>query len=144
MSKKHADKGALQTTLGKVRGLGSAKDGTHHWWMQRVTGMALIPLTAFFLVNFNKLIHPNYSEIVLSFVAYPPVTLALAAFIICAFYHAYLGIQVIIEDYVHGAGCKTALLVGNKLFFAGLALTALYLLILVAAPNAEWSLRNHA
>lgn len=143
MSKHPSQKGALQTSLGKVRGLGSAKDGTHHWWMQRVTGMALVPLTAFFLFNFNKLIHPNYNEIVISFIAYPPVTLALAAFIICAFYHAYLGIQVIIEDYVHSHGCKTALLLFNKYFFAGLALTALYLLILIATPNAEWAMRNH-
>ncbi len=139
---KHAQKGAMQTPLGKVRGMGSAKDGTHHWWMQRVTGMALIPLTAFFLLNFSKLIHPNYNEIVISFIAHPGVTIALAAFIICAYYHAYLGIQVIIEDYVHGHGCKAAMLVFNKLFFGGLALASLYFLILIAAPNAEWAMRN--
>lgn len=142
MSKSHAQKGALQTPLAKVRGLGSAKDGTHHWWMQRVTGIALIPLTVFFLYNLDKLIHPNYNEIVISFIAYPGVTVALAAFIICAFYHAYLGIQVIVEDYVHSHGCKTALLLFNKFFFAGLGLIALYLLILIAGPNAEWALRN--
>ncbi len=142
MSKTHAEKGALQTPLAKVRGLGSAKDGTHHWWMQRVTGIALIPLTVFFLYNLDKLIHPNYSEIVISFIAYPGVTIALAAFIICAFYHAYLGIQVVVEDYVHGHGSKAVLLLINKFFFAGLGLTALYLLILIAGPNAEWALRN--
>lgn len=142
MSKPHSSKGALQTSLGKVRGLGSAKDGTHHWWMQRVTGMALVPLTVFFLYNLDKLIHPNYSEIVINFIAHPGVTVALAAFIICAYYHAYLGIQVIVEDYVHSHGCKTAMLLANKFFFAALGLTSLYLLVLIASPNAEWAMRN--
>lgn len=142
MSTTPNSKGALQSPLGKARGLGSAKSGTHHWWMQRVTGMALVPLTAFFLYNLDKLIHPNYSEIVISFIAHPGVTIALAAFIICAFYHAYLGIQVIVEDYVHSHARKLVLLLANKFFFAALGLIALYLLILICAPSAEWALRN--
>lgn len=142
MSKTHSSKGALQTPLGRVRGLGSAKDGTHHWWMQRVTGIALIPLTVFFLYNLDKLIHPDYNQIVISFIAYPGVTVALAAFIICAYYHAYLGIQVIVEDYVHSHGSKMAMLLLNKFFFGALGLISLYLLILIAGPNAEWALRN--
>ena len=137
------DKGAFQSTLGKVRGLGSAKNGSHYWWMQRVTGIILVPLTAFFLYHLDKLIHPDYNNIVISFIAQPGVTVALAAFIICAYYHAYVGIQTVMEDYIHHHGLRVTLIMINKYVFGALILLSLYLLVLIAAPNAEWAMRNH-
>ena len=129
---------SLKTPLGRVRGLGAAKGGTHHWWMQRVTGMALIPLAGFFLFNLDKLIHPVYSTMMV-FLANPPVTIALILFILCAYYHAFLGIQVIIEDYVHGALAKNSLRIFNKFFFLALTVCAIYATLLIGFNFADYA-----
>lgn len=129
---------SLKTPLGRVRGMGSAKSGTHHWWMQRVTGIALIPLAGFFLFNLDQLIHPVYSSMMM-FLAEPPVTIALILFILCAYYHAWLGIQVIIEDYVHGITAKNIALLLNKFFFAALTVCAIYATLLIGFNFADYA-----
>jgi succinate dehydrogenase / fumarate reductase membrane anchor subunit len=90
----------LRTPLGRARGLGSAKDGVHHWWMQRLTAVALALLTPWFLWLVLTLPATNLAS-VHSVLRLPHNALFLLAFVIALFWHARLGLQVVIEDYVH-------------------------------------------
>ncbi|MDA5192736.1 succinate dehydrogenase, hydrophobic membrane anchor protein [Govanella unica] len=96
---------SLRTALGRVRGLGSAKDGTHHWWMQRVTAVALIPLTVWIVASLVALVGADY-ETVRTWMAMPLVAILFILFLATGLYHLRLGIQVVIEDYVHSEGVK--------------------------------------
>lgn len=100
---------SLRTPLGKVRGLGSAKDGTHHWWMQRVTAVALIPLSVWFVASLIGLVGADY-ETARAWLQQPLVAVLMILFIAVALYHLKLGLQVVIEDYVHSEGRKIAAL----------------------------------
>ncbi len=91
---------SLQSPIGRVRGLGSAKDGTHHWWLQRLTAVALVPLTIYFLWLLLTLVGADQSE-AQALLAKPRNAALLAAFVIALFWHAQLGLQVVIEDYIH-------------------------------------------
>jgi len=106
----------IRTPLGHARGLGSAKDGTHHWWMQRVTAVALVPLSLYWLSCLKCMTTPDYG-VFIGWLGDPFVSIAALLFIFAAFYHAMLGVQVIIEDYIHAEGCKVACLLLNKLAF---------------------------
>lgn len=101
---------SLRTPLGNARGLGSAKEGVGHWWHQRLTGIALAPLSILFVALVLCLINADYSE-VRAAVAHPVVAVLLMSFVICLFYHGQLGLQVIIEDYVHHRATEITLLV---------------------------------
>jgi len=97
---------SLQSPLGRVLGLGSAKDGTGHWWAQRVSAVALIPLTLWFMFSLLALPALDYTtvRVWLSF----PLSGFLALLLVAVLtYHSYLGITEVIEDYVHSAGVKT-------------------------------------
>ncbi len=118
----------MQSDLGKVRGLGSAKSGTHHWWMQRVTAVALIPLVAWLLVSITGLAGADHATVT-SWVAHPVTTTLLVLFLFAGFYHMKLGGQVVIEDYVHSEGKKIAALLALN-FFAIVAGTAAILSVL--------------
>ena len=113
-----------RSPLAKVRGLGSAKAGTFHWWMQRVTAVALIPLS-FWLITFLDLsLNAPYQKTVEWLVA-PVNTVCITAWIIAVFYHAALGLQVVIEDYIAAEGVKIVAVWTVNLSFLLLALTAL-------------------
>jgi succinate dehydrogenase / fumarate reductase membrane anchor subunit len=105
----------MRTPLGRVRGLGSAREGTGHFWRQRLTAIANIPLTLFFIGFLISLNGAGYAE-TRSAISNPFVALVLFLFIISGLIHMRLGMQVIIEDYIHGEGGKLALLVLNTLF----------------------------
>jgi succinate dehydrogenase / fumarate reductase membrane anchor subunit len=95
----------LRSPLGKVRGLGSAKNGTHHWWMQKVTAVALIPLTIWFVSSVIQMTQADYTTVV-KWMSSPVVAVLLALFIVTGLYHLKLGLQVVIEDYIHSEGQK--------------------------------------
>ncbi len=97
---------SLRTPLGRVRGLGSAKSGTHHWWMQKVTAVALIPLTVWFVASMVQMTHATF-EVALNWLSSPIPAILMILFVTTGLYHLKLGLQVIIEDYVHGEGAKT-------------------------------------
>ena len=110
-----------RSRLGIARGLGSAKDGTHHWMMQRVTAFALIPLTIWFVGSIMSVIGVH-ELMVLEFLSKPVNTMLMGLFIIFMLHHGQLGMQVVIEDYVHHEGAKIFALLMIKLitFFMGL------------------------
>lgn len=97
----------MKTPLAKVRGLGSAKDGTHHWWLQRVTAIANIPLVIFMVISFVGNVGKSHAEWV-AWVKQPFASVLLILFIANFVYHMRLGLQVFIEDYVHDHGTKIA------------------------------------
>lgn len=101
---------SLRTPLGSARGLGSAKEGVGHWWHQRLTAIALAPLSILFVGLVLCLINADYSE-VRATVAHPVVAVLLMSFVVCLFYHGQLGLQVIIEDYVHHRATEITLLI---------------------------------
>ncbi len=98
---------SLRSPLGRALGLGSAKSGTGHWWAQRTSALALIPLTLWFLLSLLLLPNLNY-DLVRAWLARPLCGLLAALLIISLSYHSYLGTVVVVEDYVHGPGAKLA------------------------------------
>ena len=102
----------LRDPIARVRGLGSAKSGTHHWIVQRLTAIGLVPLALWFLWSVLGIIGGEYAD-ARSFVAQPWNAGFLAAFVILLFYHAKLGIQVVVEDYVHTKPMEVLLHVVN-------------------------------
>ena len=115
---------SLNTPLKKVRGLGSAKDGTAHWWAQRVTAVLLVPLCFWFVSSLLNHVVGKDRQAVAEWFSSPVVAICWLVLLTAAFYHAKLGMQVIIEDYVHTPCKKTALLIGNILFFSILTIVS--------------------
>jgi succinate dehydrogenase / fumarate reductase membrane anchor subunit len=92
-----------RTPLARAKGLGSAKSGTGHWWMQRVTAVALVPLS-FWLIKFLGLSLTAPYQQTVDWLASPVNSICIIAWVIAVFYHAALGLQVVIEDYVAPEG----------------------------------------
>lgn len=104
----------MRTPLGRVRGLGSAKEGTGHFWHQRLTGAALAVLAILFVILVIVLAGKPYPEVV-AILANPFVALLMVLMIGTGVWHMKLGMQIIIEDYLHG-GLKIVALVANMFF----------------------------
>src|ERR1700739_1025545 len=97
----------MGSPLGRAIGLGSAKEGVEHWWRQRVSALALVPLTLWFVVAVIGLVGPD-NAVFIAWVRNPMVALFLVLLLVATFYHAALGLQVVIEDYVHGEAMRLA------------------------------------
>lgn len=121
----------LRTLLGRVRGLGSAKEGTHHWWLQRVTAIALVPLAIWFVAMVIAVTGSSYAD-ARATLAHPWNAVLLISTIIAAFYHAALGMQVVYEDYIHGHGLKIALDLGTKIILFALGVASILAVIKIA------------
>ena len=111
---------SLRTPLGKVKGLGSAKEGTKHWWYQRLTAIALVPLSLWFAVSVMTYASADYQS-ALEWMSSPIIARLFLMLIVALFYHAQLGLQVVIEDYVHEEWLKIGALIAMKFACVGLA-----------------------
>jgi succinate dehydrogenase / fumarate reductase membrane anchor subunit len=103
----------LRSPLSHARGLGSAKEGAHHWWLQRLTAVALVPLVLWFAISMVWVARADYDTVV-HWIGNPFNTAMLVLFLFASFYHATLGLQVVIEDYVHEEGAKIIALIVMK------------------------------
>jgi len=112
---------SLQSPLARVRGLGSARQGSHHWWMQRISAIVLVPLCIWFVISILQLSSMGYAEVRV-WMADPLSSVLLVMMLFALYYHAWLGVQVVIEDYIDSEWQKIAcvLLVKFLALFAGL------------------------
>ena len=121
----------FQTPLKRVNGLGSAKSGTRHFIVQRVTAVALVPLCLWAIFLALALMHADYAQ-ARAILHHPFAAVWLSAFVIAGFWHAQLGLQVVIEDYVHTPWLEIASQLAVKFFcFAG-ALTSVFAIVRIA------------
>ncbi len=119
---------SLRSPLGRVLGLGTAKDGTGHWWGQRVSGAALAILGLWFAWSIATL--PAYGhETAVAFIGQPINAVLLLLLTATMAYHSFLGVQVVIEDYVHGHGLKVAALVLSRFAHVFLAVAAVFAIL---------------
>ena len=121
---------SFQSPLGKVLGHGSAKAGADHWLVQRLTAIGLVPLGLWFVFSVASLQHGNYGSIA-AWVAEPLNAILLILLVVTLVYHAMLGVQVIIEDYVHGALGTLALIV-SRFVHAILAVAGIYSVVVTS------------
>ncbi|MEX0343417.1 MAG: succinate dehydrogenase, hydrophobic membrane anchor protein [Rhizobiaceae bacterium] len=121
----------LRTPLGKVLGSGSAKEGTEHFWRQRLTAIANVPLVLFFVGLLISMTGADY-ESVTGVLANPLVAILMILMVGSALYHMRLGMQVVIEDYVHGEGMKISLLILNSFFTVAVGAACVFSLLKLA------------
>lgn len=114
---------SMRTPLGKVLGLGSAKEGTDHFWRQRLTAVANIPLTLFLVWLIVSLFGKSH-QTVIDTLSSPFIAIGLLLTMASMLYHMRLGMQTIIEDYIHGEGLKILLLMGNTFFTIAIGMSA--------------------
>ncbi len=122
---------SLRSPLGRVRGLGAAGEGVGHWWMQRVTAIALLPLTAWFAVSLLSHALQSYDEM-RGWLGQPWVAVLTVLLAFTLAWHSQLGVQVVVEDYVHGKGAKTTLLLLSTFVHVAAAVAAIFAVLRMA------------
>jgi len=123
--------GKMSTPLGRVRGLGAAKSGTRHFWHQRLTAVANVPLTIAFVLIVVMLLGRNHAAVV-QILGSPLVAVIMLLFIFSITMHMRIGMQVIIEDYVHDEGTKLVLLMANTFFVVAVALASAFAILMLS------------
>ena len=118
----------MSTPLKHVRGLGAAKSGTEHFWRQRLTAVANVPLTIAVIVIIVGLLGRNHAAVV-QILGSTAVAITMLLFIISSVYHMWLGMQVIIEDYVHDENWKLVILMLNTFFSFAVGLAAVFAIL---------------
>ena len=126
-----AAKNSMRSALGRVRHLGSAKEGVQHWWAQRLTALALVPLTIWFVASVAYLAGADHAAFT-GWIARPYNALLMIVLLAAGFHHAQLGLQVVIEDYVHGEGVKLVSLIVVKFAALLLALAGIFAVLKIA------------
>jgi succinate dehydrogenase / fumarate reductase membrane anchor subunit len=118
----------MRTPLGRVRGLGSARSGTEHFWMQRVTAVANVPLSLFVVGLIITTAGSNYAAVKAT-LGSPLVAIPLILFVVSATWHMRLGMQMIIEDYVPAEGTKVVLLLANTFFSVAVGMGCVFAIL---------------
>jgi succinate dehydrogenase / fumarate reductase membrane anchor subunit len=119
------------TDRSRVQGLGTAKEGTGHWWSQRITAIAMVPLTLLFIFPFVRSLGADHATVVATY-SDPFHAIVAILFIAVTFYHLQQGLQVVIEDYVHGKAARTAALLANTLLTWAFGLTGVFAVARIA------------
>ena len=122
---------SLQTPLHRVEGLGSAKAGTAEFWRQRVTAVALVPLSIWFVWSALSLVGAEQSAVT-AFLGAPLNAVLMLLFLFAALYHMAIGMQIIVEDYVHQPGLKILLVILNRFFALGVGVATGFALLGIA------------
>lgn len=122
---------SIRTPLGRARGLGSSQSGTGHWWAQRVSAIALIPLVVWFVISMIVVTGADH-ETALAFIGSPFNAVLLTLLIVATFYHGQLGLQVVIEDYIHTKWLEITLILAVKGGAIFLGVTSVYAVIAIA------------
>jgi len=118
----------LRTPLARVRHLGAAHSGTRHFWHQRLTSVALVPLSIAVIFLIVSLLGRNHAAVV-QILGSSPVAITMLLFILAAVYHMWLGMQVIVEDYVHDELIKLVTLMANTFFCVAVGMTASFAIL---------------
>ena len=121
----------MRSSLGRARGLGSAREGVEHWWVQRVTAAVLIPLTLWFAASLIALTRGDYNTFI-DWLSAPLVTILMILLLISLFHHMALGLRVIVEDYVHSNWAKIPTVVAIRLTCFALAVTGIFATLRIA------------
>jgi succinate dehydrogenase / fumarate reductase membrane anchor subunit len=121
--------------LNRVLGLGSAKSGGAHWWMQRITAVALVPLGLWFALSLLAMPDFEYTTVI-AWLQRPMSSILLILTVLAVSYHSYLGLQVVIEDYVQTASLKILALLASTFAHFGLSVAALFAILKVAFAPA--------
>jgi succinate dehydrogenase / fumarate reductase, membrane anchor subunit len=122
---------SLRSPLGRVLGAGSARDGTGHWWAQRVSAVALIPLTLWFFWSLLLLPNLDYAT-VRTWLAVPVSALLAVLLVAVTAYHSYLGTNVVVEDYVHAHAAKLFVLVSLRFVYVLCAGAGIFAILRIA------------
>lgn len=122
---------SLRTPVARARGLGSAKEGLHHWWVQRVSAVALIPLTIWFVASVVGLAGADHAAVA-AWIGNPIVAVLMVLLVAAALYHAQLGMQVVYEDYIHTHWLKITADVGTKLVSLVLGVATIFAILKIA------------
>jgi succinate dehydrogenase / fumarate reductase, membrane anchor subunit len=122
-----------RTPIARARGLGAAGSGFSHWWVERVTGVALVPLTVWFVLSVMAYGGREHAQVT-AWIAAPPTLAPMVLLLISAFWHAALGLQVIVEDYVH-SGAKVWVLLAVRFACFALAVAGLVALFRIAVTS---------
>ena len=126
----------MRSPLGRAIGLGSAKEGVEHWWLQRITAVALVPLSLWFVIAIIRLVGAD-SDGVRDWVGNPLPAIMLVLLLIATFYHAALGLQVVIEDYIHAELTKLGLVVIVRLGCFALAVAGMFAVLSMAVATSS-------
>ena len=115
----------MRSPLRRAQGLGSAREGVEHWWIQRVTAAALIPLTLWFTASLIALTGSDYNNFI-AWVRAPFATILMVLLLIALFHHISLGLRVVVEDYVHSDGVKIPVVAAIRLACFALAIAGIF------------------
>ncbi|MBO0738973.1 MAG: succinate dehydrogenase, hydrophobic membrane anchor protein [Alphaproteobacteria bacterium] len=125
----------MRSPLGRAIGLGSAKEGVEHWWVQRLTAVALVPLTLWFVIALVGSIGADL-ESVQNWIGRPLPAILLVLLLIATFYHMSLGLQVVVEDYVHAEFAKLGLIIAVRLFCFAFAVAGIFAVLSIAVGTS--------
>jgi len=121
----------METPIGRVRGLGSARSGTHHWWLERLTSVSTLLLFVWFLVALLRLPSLDH-DTVTGWLGQPLAAAPMLLLIVSTFWHLKLGLQVVVEDYVHDGGLKAFSIILVNFFAIALGALAFYSVLKIA------------